>query len=227
MNYLANILTGLSLASGFISIWFSLQYHFTSAAWAIIFSVVFDGLDGPVARINPVPSEFGKELDSLVDVVSFGVAPAILGYFFISRNQYILASAALFSYLLFSVLRLAKYNITPHEKLINYFYGLPTTIAGGIFASFILIYRQYDYLPRGQFYLAVIFLLAFLMVSKVKYLNLKGLKQVLGSGVSLVLIVFGIVGLFFDATITVFIYFNAYLILSPFLVNRLPGNNQH
>jgi len=80
MNYLANFLTVLSLFFGFLSIIFSLESHFTFASWAIILSVIFDGLDGQVARKNPVPSEFGKELDSLADVVSFGIAPSILGY---------------------------------------------------------------------------------------------------------------------------------------------------
>ena len=69
MNYLANSLTILSLFFGFISIVFSLESHFTFACWSIILSVLFDGLDGQVARKNPTPSEFGKELDSLVDVI--------------------------------------------------------------------------------------------------------------------------------------------------------------
>lgn len=83
MNLLANFLTGLSLIGGFAAIIYSLEGHFTFACWAIILSVIFDGLDGQIARKNPVPSEFGKELDSLVDVVSFGIAPLILGYVFV------------------------------------------------------------------------------------------------------------------------------------------------
>jgi len=123
MNYLANFLTVLSLFFGFLSIIFSLESHFTFASWAIILSVIFDGLDGQVARKNPVPSEFGKELDSLADVVSFGIAPSILGYIFIYRTFYFWATLALFIYLFCSVMRLAKYNITPKDKLADYFYG--------------------------------------------------------------------------------------------------------
>ncbi len=94
-NFLANLLTGSSLLFGFVSIIFSLEGHFTFASWAIILSVVFDGVDGQVARKNPQPSAFGKELDSLVDVVSFGIAPSILGYVFIYQSFHFLATLAL------------------------------------------------------------------------------------------------------------------------------------
>ena len=123
MNFLANTLSFLSLAFGFISIIFSLESHFTFSSWAIILSVIFDGLDGQVARRNPVPSEFGKELDSLVDVVSFGIAPSILGYVFVYRNFHFWATLALFGYLVASVMRLAKYNITPKQEMANHFIG--------------------------------------------------------------------------------------------------------
>src|SRR3990167_9275730 len=100
MNLLANSLTILSLGFGFVSIIFSLESHFTFASWAIIISVIFDGLDGQVARRNPIPSEFGKELDSLSDVVSFGIAPASLGYFFIYSHFDFWATLVLFMYLI-------------------------------------------------------------------------------------------------------------------------------
>src|SRR3990167_5481174 len=105
MNLLANFLSILSLIFGFVSIIFSLESHFTFASWAIILSVIFDGLDGQIARLNPTLSEFGKQLDSLVDVVSFGVAPSVLGYIFVYRNFYLGATLALFIYLFCSVMR--------------------------------------------------------------------------------------------------------------------------
>ena len=220
MNYLANFLTSLSLICGFVSIIFSLESHFTFASWAIILSVIFDGLDGQVARKNPIPSEFGKELDSLVDVVSFGIAPSILGYIFVYRQFYFWAILALFLYLLFSVIRLAKFNITPKEKLVNYFYGLPTTVSGGILASFILIYRKYTQLPPPRIFLFIVISLAFLMVSKLRYLNLEGLKQVLGKFLLTFLVIVLIVFIL-RPEITLFALFIIYLIFSPFLVKRI------
>ena len=226
---LANFITVLSLICGFASLIFSVEGHFTFASWAIILSVLFDGLDGQVARKNPVPSEFGKELDSLVDVVSFGIAPSILGYIFVYRDFYFFATLALFIYLFCSVFRLAKYNITPKEKLVTYFYGLPTTVAGGMLASFILIYRKRpdgalpEYIPI--IFLFMVLLLAFLMVSRVKYLNLDGLRQLFGKKVKLTILALVLLiivaAVLRKAGITVFTLFLVYLLFSPFVVNRL------
>lgn len=229
MNLLANFLTTLSLICGFVSIIFSLERHFTFACWAIILSVIFDGLDGQIARRNPVPSAFGKELDSLVDVTSFGIAPSILGYIFIYHEFHFWATLALFTYLFSSVMRLAKYNITPKEKLANYFIGLPTTAAGGILASFILIYRKKGGILLGSFvpviFLVLVLLLAFLMISRVKYLNLDGLKQLLGRRMKLtvlILVVLLIIAAFVKrAGAATFTLFTIYLIFSPFVVKSL------
>lgn len=220
MNYLANFLTILSLICGFVSIIFSLESHFTFASWAIILSVIFDGLDGQIARRNPVPSEFGKELDSLVDVVSFGIAPSVLGYIFVYRDFYFWATLSLFIYLFCSVMRLAKYNITPKEALVNYFWGLPTTASGGTLASFILIYRKYTQLPPPRLFLLLVLLLAFLMLSRVRYLNLDGLKQALGNKLLLILAV-GLISAVFFPEITIFTLFSIYLIFSPFVVRKI------
>ncbi len=233
MNLLANFLTSLSLLFGFVSIIFSLESHFTFASWAIILSVIFDGLDGQIARKNPTPSGFGKELDSLVDVVSFGIAPSVLGYIFIYRAFYFWATLALFIYLFSSVMRLAKYNITPKEEMINYFYGLPTTVSGGLLASFILIYRKgKDISPLPPFipviFLFLVLLLAFLMVSRVRYLNLDGLKELFGRKIKLT-----VLGLFIllmlaafsrKAGTAVFSFFLIYLLFSPFVIKRLDHN---
>ena len=232
MNYLANFLTSLSLVCGFASIIFSLENHFTFASWAIILSVFFDGLDGQIARRNPLPSEFGKELDSLVDVISFGIAPSVLGYIYIYHHFYLLATLALFIYLFSSVMRLAKYNITQKDELVNYFYGLPTTVSGGILASFILIYRRRGMVELPQ-YLPVIFLimvlvLAFLMVSRLKYLNLDGLKQVWGRktrSVVLILAIALIFAAFFRKVgISLFTLFLIYSIFSPFMAKKINHN---
>ena len=230
-NTLANLLTGLSLLCGFISIIFSLESQFTFASWAIICSVVFDGLDGQVARKNPFPSLFGKEFDSLVDVISFGIAPSILGYVFVYNNFSFLATAALFVYLSCSVLRLAKYNITSREELADYFFGLPTTASGGILASFILIYRRSTQFPPPQLFLLLVLLLSFLMVSRVKYPNLNSLEKIfskftvlvlaVGFIVLLVLILFYMIVSIFLAELFVFTLFAIYLLFSPFMLKLL------
>lgn len=229
MNRLANFLTILSLICGFVSIIFSLENHFTFACWAIFLSVIFDGVDGQIARRNPMPSEFGKELDSLVDVISFGLAPSILGYIFVYQDFYFFATLALFIYLFCSVFRLAKYNITPKEKLVNYFYGLPTTVGGGLLASFILIYRkkQYEALPAyiPSIFIVMVLILAFLMISRVRYLNLDGLIQLFGKKtkwIFLILIILLITAAFLRKVgIATFILFLIYVIFSPFVIKKI------
>lgn len=235
MNQLANFFTCLSLACGFISIIFSLENHFTYASWGIILAVIFDGLDGQIARRISLPSEFGKQLDSLVDVIAFGIAPSILGYIFVYRNFNILASCALFIYLTSSVVRLAKYNITPKEHLTDYFYGLPTTISGGVLASLVLIYSRYSReAPPPLIFLLLVLLLAFLMVSKVRYVNLDGIKHLLLKNKLLILgtilILFIVVMGFFLITsvflpeLTIFTLFIIYLLFSPFVIKSLNTN---
>lgn len=220
-SFTANFLTSLSLICGFISLVFSLESHFTFASWAIILSVIFDGLDGQIARINPLSSEFGKQFDSLVDVISFGIAPTVLGYVFVYRHFHFWATLALFIYLFCSVIRLAKFNITPKEKLVNYFYGLPTTVSGGILASFILLYRKYTRLPPPFIFLFIVLILAFLMVSKVKYINLDGLKQFLGKRLKLAFLFIALIAGIFLPEITIFALFLIYLTFSPFMVKRI------
>lgn len=232
MNNLANILTYLSLIFGFASIIFSLEAHFTFASWAIIASMVFDGLDGQVARRNPVPSEFGKELDSLVDVIAFGIAPSLLGYIFIYREFHFWGTGILFIYLFCSVQRLAKYNVTPKEKMANYFYGLPTTISGGTLASFVLIYRKkgIEALPAyvPVFFIVMVLILALLMVSHIKYFNLEGIKRFIKNKKFLLLLVFILMvvesAVFKKAGITMFICFLIYLLFSPVMVKRINGH---
>ncbi len=218
MNYLANFLTCLSLTSGFISIIFSLESHFTLACWAIIVSVIFDALDGRLARMNPVPSQFGKELDSLVDLVSFGVAPAILGYVFVYRDFHLWAVLALLMYLVCSAWRLARYNVT---KLGKYFYGLPINASGAVVASFILIYRKYIKLPPPAIFLLLVLSLALLMVSKIKYLHFDGLIQLLEGKKLIFLIGLALLGLIFMPQVTIFTVFAGYLILAPFLAKSV------
>ncbi|MEW6101237.1 MAG: CDP-diacylglycerol--serine O-phosphatidyltransferase [Candidatus Omnitrophota bacterium] len=220
MINLINLFTAISLASAFISIIFSLESHFTFACWAIIISVIIDGLDGQLARRYSLTSEFGKELDSLVDVVAFGVAPSILGYIFVYRHFHLYAILSLFIYLSCSVMRLAKYNITPKENLKVFFYGLPTTVSGGVLASFILIYRKYTQLPPPALFLIMVLCLSFLMVSRIRYLNLDGIKQVLKKKIVLFLIIpFALILIAFPET-SIFSLFLIYLIFSPFLVRK-------
>lgn len=233
MNNLANFLSILSLLFGFISIIFSLEAHFTFASWGIILAVIFDGLDGQVARLNPVPSDFGKELDSLVDAVCFGIAPSVLGYIFIYKEFHLWATIALFIYLFCSVMRLAKYNVTPKDEMANYFHGLPTTVSGGILASFTLIFRKgpdiflANFVPSMFFILVLI--LAYLMLSGLRYPNLDGLKELLGKNTRLAVLALVVLlilaAAFKKMGVVTFVLFLFYLTISPIYVKKLARHN--
>ena len=237
-NQLANMMTFISLCAAFMSIVFTMEGHFTFACWAVLGSVVFDGLDGQVARYTKCSSEFGKELDSLVDAIAFGVAPAILGYKFVYevfaapasitgsffarifeyKGFHPLAVFALFMYLFCSVFRLAKYNITPKESLTNYFLGLPTTAGGAVLASFILMYREYAKVPNPVLFLCLELLLAFFMISRIRYPNLDAVIRFIGKKIFAVLVILVIIVALFQPEETVFILSLGYLVVCPLIV---------
>jgi CDP-diacylglycerol---serine O-phosphatidyltransferase len=141
----------------------------SDAALMVVIGMVLDGLDGRAARLLHAESEFGKQLDSLSDVVTFGVAPAFIMYEVILRDLGWSGVALALLFPMCGALRLARFNIT--RKSTNYFVGLPITAAGGILATMALyknlLNPSYVILPIGMLCLAV------LMVSNVRYPNFK------------------------------------------------------
>jgi CDP-diacylglycerol---serine O-phosphatidyltransferase len=137
------------------------------AAILIIIGMVLDGLDGMMARMLNAASDFGKELDSLSDIVTFGVAPAIVIYS-VSLNE--LGAWGVILTALFPIcgaVRLARFSVRP--GIPGFFVGLPITAAGGVLATFSLYHEVFPpaFLPGG------ILILSFLMVSRIKYPNFK------------------------------------------------------
>ncbi len=233
MNILANIITGLNLFSGFLAIIFSLERHFSLAGWAILLSLFFDGLDGQIARINPASSQFGKQMDSLVDVVSFGTAPLILTFVFLYDDLHLRTIPFLFCYLICGIIRLAKYNIAPKEKIINSFSGLPITASGGLIASFIIFSNGLNIKPV-RILIALILFISFMMVSfRVRYPNLNVITQLFkrNKAVFVTIILLSLSGpvmffvhssLFFPETV-ILAFLLIYLIFSPFMLKLLPS----
>lgn len=233
MNFLANIVTGLNLFSGFLAIIFSLERHFTLAGWAILLSLVFDGLDGQIARINPVPSQFGKQMDSLVDVVSFGISPLILTFVFLYDKLHLKTVPFLFCYLICSIIRLAKYNTAPKEKINNSFSGLPITAGGGLIASFILFSNGLNIEPVRALIVLVLVISFMMVMFGARYPNLNALTKLFNYNkpvfAAIVLLSFSgsVISYIFtslflpEAVILVFLLI--YLIFSPFMLKLLPS----
>ncbi len=164
------MLTVGNLVIGFFAILLILddvENNLAFASFLIILAMLTDGLDGRVARRLGVTSEFGKELDSLCDVVSFGIAPAAIIYMASLHEYGVMGMAVSCLFPVAGALRLARFNV--HAGTPGYFTGLPITAAGGALATFALYTQAFT-----PFVIMLITLfLAFLMVSQIKYPNFK------------------------------------------------------
>lgn len=190
-----SLFTVLNIVCGFMSILSASQGTIEVAAWFIILAAVFDTLDGVMARITRSSSQFGVELDSLSDVVSFGAAPSFLVYqaHLHTFNTFGIIISAM--PLVFGAIRLARFNVqlVGFEK--NYFKGLPIPFAAITLCAFLLEYHSegnglHDW--SGSVLGPLVIVLSLLMVSRVRYdtfpkLSKKGLKSHPWRAISLVL----------------------------------------
>ncbi|RDU58878.1 CDP-diacylglycerol--serine O-phosphatidyltransferase, partial [Helicobacter sp. MIT 14-3879] len=185
---LPNLFTAASIFMGIIAIFIAHKAlmvdnpkFFVSACWCILFSMVLDGLDGRVARLTNTASKFGVEFDSLADVVAFGVAPAVVLYFYAGHEygRYGIAISGLFVVL--GAVRLARFNITTNVES-NSFIGLPIPSAAAIICLWILvteynevnIFGLFNFLRTHSYvFLVVAFLVSILMVSNIRYPSFK------------------------------------------------------
>ena len=176
---LPNILTLGGVCLGISSIKFAFDGNFSLAVIFIILAAILDALDGRIARLIKGTSEFGKELDSLTDFVSFGIAPVLLLYFWELNNYGKLGWAITLIYSVCCVLRLARFNLTKvdNTKLWknNYFEGIPSP-AGGLLILAPLLLELSDLKVNFDIKFIVPYftvLIAFLLVSKIPTLSLK------------------------------------------------------
>ncbi|MDD2463152.1 MAG: CDP-diacylglycerol--serine O-phosphatidyltransferase [Desulfobulbus sp.] len=178
------MLTICSLFSGFYSIVSSFNGHFLAAAIAILVAGVFDGLDGRVARMTGSTSTFGMELDSLCDMVAFGLAPGVLAYLWALTPYGRYGWLAAFLYVAATALRLARFNaqaidnrgIETNTAGHNDFTGLPCPAAAGMIATAVMfsthVFKTTDTVQHITL-LPLVYLLSYLMVSTHRYLSFK------------------------------------------------------
>ena len=176
---LPNILTLAGVCLGISSIKFSIDGNFSLAVTLILFAAILDALDGRIARLIKGTSEFGKELDSLTDFVSFGIAPVFILYFWELNYYGKLGWAITLIYSVCCVLRLARFNLTKIEETQewknNFFEGIPSP-AGGLLILMPLIYELSDInigIEVKNFTPYLTLIIAILLVSKIPTLALK------------------------------------------------------
>ena len=211
---LPNMLTLIGVCIGLSSIKFALDEKFELAIIAIIFAALIDGLDGRIARLIKATSKVGKELDSLTDVISFGVAPSFVMYFWSLNNLGKFGWLLCLIYVVCVTLRLARFNVNSNEEPSwkdNFFEGVPSP-AGGILVLMPLIFSlsEFDFLIISYNILVPVFFISvsFLLISKLPTYSLK--KIIIPRSMT-VFLLFGIV-LFFGL-----------LLIYPFKVVFLSG----
>ncbi|MCA6079477.1 CDP-diacylglycerol--serine O-phosphatidyltransferase [Candidatus Endomicrobiellum agilis] len=140
-----------NITCGCLSTISSINGNFTKAAWLLIFAIVFDMTDGRVARLTKTTSEFGVQMDSLSDLVSFGIAPSVMMYLLVLNSMGKIGTAISVLFILCSALRLAKFNVKAcsNDSISNFFMGLPTPASAGLLISFVLSYELFIAVP-GQ-----------------------------------------------------------------------------
>lgn len=196
---LPNMITTLSLFSGFLGILWSIDGQFEAAALAILFAALMDGLDGKVARLTNTASEFGVQYDSLADLVAFGVSPALLMWQWQLHSFGRLGIAVAFIFMACGALRLARFNVSTAVTSKKFFVGMPIPAAG---CSLVTMVFFKDFVPAWGLALlpavalGMTLLLGILMVSRVRYISFKEygfLKAHPFSSMVTVLLVFSLV----------------------------------
>ncbi len=219
---LPNILTIAGVCLGISSIKFSLDLNFNMAVIFITLAAILDALDGRIARLIKGTSDFGKELDSLTDFVSFGIAPAFIIYFWELNKYGKIGWAITLIYSVCCVLRLARFNLTkfkPEESWKqNYFEGVPSPIGALLILSPLVLELTKTNLIIDKNYFVPLFTLfvAVLLISKVPTYSFKNIK------IKPALTVFILLGIGVALVTLMFFTFETLLVFSLFYILSIP-----
>ena len=224
--FLPSVLTLTSMMLGFYSIILSGNYfhygedrYLLHACYVVFFAMLFDGLDGRVARLTQTQSEFGAQLDSLSDLISFGLAPAFLVYYAILHHMHRFGWLICFIFSASVALRLARFNSQGEGESCQYFRGLSSPVGAGIVVALIWILQKNNSLTNqwlAYVVVTVLVLISLLMVSKLRYRSFKDFNLV-GKVpfVTIVVTLLLMALLFCNPAYVVFALFSAYGLSGP------------
>lgn len=193
---LPNIFTSVSAYIGILSVIYSINSRFELAAWLIVIAAVFDGLDGRIARATGTTSKFGMEFDSLSDIIAFGVAPSILIYCSLGNEFGKFGALISALFVVFGAIRLARFNVTTVSEP-NVFIGLPIPVAAVFCVSWTIIIKTYSIDKYAYIFLAIVLLIAFLMVSNIRYPSFKKLNLLKQDFKKLLIVIISILSLIY------------------------------
>ena len=220
---LPSILTTFGMFAGFYSIVASINGNFTLAAISIMVAMMWDTLDGRVARLTNTQTAFGAQYDSLADLISFGLAPALLVYEWSLSDLGRVGWLAAFIFLACAALRLARFNTQVGTADKRYFQGLPSPAAAGVIASMIwLKFWNFEFffgIATFSYYIGVgiTIVCGLLMVSNVRYYSFKELDSKKASFRFLLVIVLSLIVLLSKPNIFLFTGFFLYMLSGPFI----------
>ncbi len=216
---LPNLFTTAGLFAGFYAIVAATNDRFEAAAVAIFIAMVMDGLDGRIARMTNTQSDFGKEYDSLADMIAFGLAPALVMYEWVLHGLGKIGWLAAFIYAAGAALRLARFNVQHGVVTKRYFQGLASPAAAAVLAGMVWVGDSYGGREAGSlvvFSAMLTVAVALLMVSNVRYRSFKDLElreQVPFVTVLLLVLVFALISI--DPAQVLFALFFGYAISGP------------
>lgn len=215
---LPNLFTTSALFSGFFAVVAGINGEFTSAAVAIFIAMVLDGLDGRVARMTNTQSAFGAEYDSLADMISFGMAPALVAFTWILQDIGKTGWVVAFLYVACAALRLARFNVQIGSVDKKWFIGLPSPSAAAFVAASVWTFHSFDADAVGfkLLMLVVVAAAGVLMVSNIRYYSFKDLdfkKPV--PFVVLLAVVLGFVMISVEPSVMLLLLFGAYVLSGP------------
>ena len=224
---LPNLFTGASIYLGILSIVFAFVGRFELACWMILLSLVFDGLDGRVARLTGTTSQFGVEFDSLADVIAFGVAPALVLFFYAGFNFGKFGVVVCGIYTVLGAVRLARFNVTTNQNEPNVFIGLPIPSAAVFIIGWLLLgmkisseYPLFFANYKNLFFMFLMIaslLVALLMVSNIRYPSFKKINFRNFSFSKLLVLLLLVLAIFFIyPSYTIVTLMTLYVLFGPF-----------
>lgn len=219
---LPNLVTAANIFCGFFSMIQAFNGNYVQAAWLLVLAGVFDALDGRIARMAKATSEFGVQFDSLSDLTSFGMAPAILIYLSELRGFGKAGTVVAFLFLICAALRLARFNVRTQICPKGYFEGVPSPVAAGTLFCFVIFKNHFGWQEEAPFSTEVFALvltgvLALLMVSVLRFPSFKEINWRSRASFGYLLIGVGIVLAFaLEPETSFFLILLVYLVTSIF-----------
>lgn len=214
--FLPNTFTALNIGCGFFSILLTMKGNIYLAAIFIAIGVIFDSLDGRIARLTGTQSLFGEQFDSLSDLLTFGAAPALLFYnhFLVNFNR--LGMITAFVFLLCGALRLARFNANIGKVPSDYFQGLPIPAAALAMVGMVLCSLDYpEYFTLKIFLIAYPWIYALFMISNIPFYSFKNATFLTKNKKLAFLMILAIIySVFLYEQVVIFAIINAYILIS-------------